>query len=269
MNNFKDLLSTRRRELKMTQKELAEKLNVSDKTISKWETGVSYPEITLLKTIAKVLEIDVNELLGVEDMKDKDSNVTEKESYDYDVIAKYKSKIFLSIASLLSGIIISIISIGIENEDLQIASLGIGFIFIIFALIYFINNNITFRNFYSRKYFTREYDYVIMKYSQLLIILFTMPFYIVLMFSSAIDFSALTIFGIVNIIIFIITLVSIIFLFNIYQISNFKIKKDLLNKILGVLAILFFIFAFFILVFLPLSYILTLILINRKEYVQK
>lgn len=40
------------------------KLNVSDKTISKWEIGTCYPEITMLSTIAKALEMDVNEFLG-------------------------------------------------------------------------------------------------------------------------------------------------------------------------------------------------------------
>lgn len=37
----------------MTQKELAENLSVSDKTVSKWERGQGYPDITLLEPIAK------------------------------------------------------------------------------------------------------------------------------------------------------------------------------------------------------------------------
>lgn len=47
----------------LTQSELAEKLNVSDKTISKWETGKGYPDITLLEPIAAVLGVSVPELL--------------------------------------------------------------------------------------------------------------------------------------------------------------------------------------------------------------
>lgn len=47
-----------------TQAELAEKLSVSDKTISKWETGKGYPDITLLEPIAGVFGISVTELIS-------------------------------------------------------------------------------------------------------------------------------------------------------------------------------------------------------------
>lgn len=48
----------------MTQTELAEKLGVSAKTISKWETGKGYPDITLLEPIADVFSVSVTELLS-------------------------------------------------------------------------------------------------------------------------------------------------------------------------------------------------------------
>ena len=47
----------------MTQKEVAEKLFVSDKTVSKWETGGSMPDITLLMPLAKLFGVTVPELL--------------------------------------------------------------------------------------------------------------------------------------------------------------------------------------------------------------
>ena len=47
-----------------TQSELAERLNVSDKTISKWETAKGYPDIALLESIAKVFGISVTELIS-------------------------------------------------------------------------------------------------------------------------------------------------------------------------------------------------------------
>ena len=46
----------------LTQAELAEKLNVSDKTVSKWETGRGYPDISLLEPIANVLESQLQNL---------------------------------------------------------------------------------------------------------------------------------------------------------------------------------------------------------------
>ncbi len=48
----------------MTQAELAEKLSVSDKTISKWETGKGYPDISLLEPIAKTFGISITELIS-------------------------------------------------------------------------------------------------------------------------------------------------------------------------------------------------------------
>ena len=49
---------------RMTQRELAEQLGVSDKTVSKWETGKGYPDITLLEPIAEAFKISVTELIS-------------------------------------------------------------------------------------------------------------------------------------------------------------------------------------------------------------
>lgn len=48
----------------LTQAELARKLSVSDKTISKWETAKGYPDISLLEPIAKVFGISITELIS-------------------------------------------------------------------------------------------------------------------------------------------------------------------------------------------------------------
>lgn len=53
-----------RKESDMTQQELAEKLNVTAKAISRWETGKGYPDVTILPEIAKVLNVSVNEILN-------------------------------------------------------------------------------------------------------------------------------------------------------------------------------------------------------------
>lgn len=49
---------------KMTQLQLAEKLGVSDKSVSKWETGKGYPDITLLEPIAEAFRVSVTELIS-------------------------------------------------------------------------------------------------------------------------------------------------------------------------------------------------------------
>ncbi len=51
---------------RLTQQQLAEKMNVSDKTVSKWETGRGYPDITLIEPLAKALGVSVIELFAGE-----------------------------------------------------------------------------------------------------------------------------------------------------------------------------------------------------------
>ena len=55
-----------RKQKGLTQKELAEKIGISDKTISKWECGNSMPDISYLESLCNSLEISVNELLSGE-----------------------------------------------------------------------------------------------------------------------------------------------------------------------------------------------------------
>ena len=58
-----------REERRLTQSALAEVLQVSDKTVSKWETGKGYPDITLVEPIAKALGVSVIELLSGDDVR--------------------------------------------------------------------------------------------------------------------------------------------------------------------------------------------------------
>lgn len=56
---------------KMTQEELAEKIFVSGKAVSKWETGQGFPDISLLEPLAGALDISVIELLSGEDIRNR------------------------------------------------------------------------------------------------------------------------------------------------------------------------------------------------------
>ena len=66
MNNKKTgkFIAERRKEINLSQKQLAEKLNVTDKAVSKWETGNGAPDISLLTTLADVLGVTTDELLS-------------------------------------------------------------------------------------------------------------------------------------------------------------------------------------------------------------
>ena len=56
---------------KMTQEELAEKIHVSSKAVSKWETGAGFPDVSLLEPLAEALGISVIELLSGEDVQNR------------------------------------------------------------------------------------------------------------------------------------------------------------------------------------------------------
>lgn len=56
-------ICTLRKSKGLTQKQLAQKLGVTDKAVSKWERGINYPDIELLKPLAEILEIPVAVLL--------------------------------------------------------------------------------------------------------------------------------------------------------------------------------------------------------------
>ena len=64
-----------RKEKGMTQQQLAEKLYITDKAVSKWERGLSFPDITILKSLAEILELDVSELLNCKKGKKEDIDI--------------------------------------------------------------------------------------------------------------------------------------------------------------------------------------------------
>jgi len=81
MNQVKigKFIANRRKDKNLTQAELAEKLNITDRAISKWETGKGMPDSSIMLDLCKELEISVNELLSGEmiEMKDYDKKTEE------------------------------------------------------------------------------------------------------------------------------------------------------------------------------------------------
>lgn len=80
MEKFGSFLMTLRKEKGLTQKELGERLFVSDKTVSKWERGQSLPNVSLLIPIAELLEITVTELLKGERIQNNTLTLLEIET---------------------------------------------------------------------------------------------------------------------------------------------------------------------------------------------
>jgi transcriptional regulator with XRE-family HTH domain/DNA-directed RNA polymerase subunit RPC12/RpoP len=66
-----------RKEKGMTQLELAEKLNITDRAVSKWETGKSMPDTSIMIPLCEILSVSVNELLCGERLPDENNRETE------------------------------------------------------------------------------------------------------------------------------------------------------------------------------------------------
>ena len=68
-----------RKEQKLTQSDLAEKLNVSDRAISKWENGQCMPDVSKINELCEILKITINDLFSGEiiDMKDNEKKLEE------------------------------------------------------------------------------------------------------------------------------------------------------------------------------------------------
>lgn len=60
-----DVIKCRRQKKNMTQAELAEKLNITPQAVSRWEMGVSYPDIAMIPLLSKELGVSADELLGI------------------------------------------------------------------------------------------------------------------------------------------------------------------------------------------------------------
>ena len=113
------IISNRRKELKMTQKELSEKLNVTDRTVSRWECEVNLPDVEMLKTISKVLDVDITYFY--EDVSTREINYTEE--YDYDKIKKFKIKSIVPFVLISFSILFTLI---LKNIMLEI-TMPLGF----------------------------------------------------------------------------------------------------------------------------------------------
>lgn len=72
-------IAGKRKALGMTQKQLAEKLNMSDKSVSKWERGIYLPDVSVYMELCEILGISINEFLAGEDI---DAENVEKKSED-------------------------------------------------------------------------------------------------------------------------------------------------------------------------------------------
>ena len=99
-------IAEERKAKKYTQRELADKLSISDKTISKWERGNGFPEVSLLLPLCNELEITVNELLSGERLQAMDYKKKAEENMVNLVKEAQESKKKIIMSAMVSVLVI-------------------------------------------------------------------------------------------------------------------------------------------------------------------
>jgi len=115
-----------RKKLNMTQKDLADKLYVSDKAVSKWERGLCFPDISVLIPLTEILKISLYDLLRGERMNKSEVEETLKDTINYsNSELKRKKKKYLTISSIIVGVIalVSLVTLVVVGKDNGISAL--------------------------------------------------------------------------------------------------------------------------------------------------
>lgn len=114
-------IAERRKTKNLTQLQLAEKLNITDRAISKWETGKGMPDSSIMMELCKELDISVNELLSGEliDMNNYNVKVDEnliklQKQKEYAITSARWSYVIMTIILLIWNFI-NVIKYGVEE----------------------------------------------------------------------------------------------------------------------------------------------------------
>ena len=139
-----NFIRDKRKEKELTQLELAEKIFVSEKTISKWETGKGFPDTSLIVPLCEVLEISANELLSGEEIKD-DKTYKEKAEKNLIELKDEQAKInkhllnmeyFIIFSSIIVLLTCAILASYLDIQNyLRIIIIAIGFINVVVMFI--------------------------------------------------------------------------------------------------------------------------------------
>lgn len=111
-------IASKRKEKKLTQAELAERLGVTDKSVSNWENGRNMPDLSLLNILCLTLDVSINDLLSGEEVNDK--NFKDKSNENIINTIDYSNK-----------------KIEEKNNIISYLIFSLGLIFIIFGSIVF------------------------------------------------------------------------------------------------------------------------------------
>ena len=113
----------KRKEKNLTQEQLAEKLGVSNKTISKWETGKCMPDYSVIKNLCEELEITIAELMDGEETEEKSVRTYDEEQI-MDLLRRTQElekqkKLIYGVLLIVMGIAIQALSHAISGSNVK------------------------------------------------------------------------------------------------------------------------------------------------------
>lgn len=146
LDKISNFIKLKRKKLGLTQEELAQKLFVTEKAISRWETGRGTPDISLLIPLAKILNVDVSELLNGE------NKIEEVIKYD-ELNKKYKFNLPFKLIILfyILSILTFLIYLRFEYDPHIELNYFIRLILIIISSVFIIIGNLIYSNNYVEK----------------------------------------------------------------------------------------------------------------------
>lgn len=130
MNNIKigNFIAELRKEKQLTQRQIAEQLGVSDKTVSKWERGVNLPDPSLYYPLCEVLGISINELFAGERVEEL--NLVEKSEENIMNIMNEQSqteKRLMFIGRMVKILALCLVPLIVLQWNLKLVWLGLDF----------------------------------------------------------------------------------------------------------------------------------------------
>jgi transcriptional regulator with XRE-family HTH domain len=152
------VIAERRKALRMTQTELAEKLNVSDQTVSRWETGAGYPDASIIPALAEALQIDISVLFS---KAPKAEALTEADKTDNARISRFRVEAFIGGFLVLFAAVFAYLFTGVPFEGATYWAFFILAVALVVAgLLVFGAGYIAFRDFYRGKFYNERYKAV-------------------------------------------------------------------------------------------------------------
>ena len=141
---FGSFIAQQRKEIGMTQKELAEKLMVTDKAISRWENGHGYPDIETLEALSDSLHISLLELMHSEKNKTdtvsvEDASRTISDTIKMNIGSRRKERIFTMVFLICSLVIILILSLFKRTNIIAVITSAVGLLYLFGAVMMFVD----------------------------------------------------------------------------------------------------------------------------------